>query len=71
MRYTRNISTWTAHIVDASRYGFTLCGQFYEKQGFLPAKDMESLRNKPKITCKRCLQLQVRKGKNDESSKTL
>jgi hypothetical protein len=57
MRYTRNIRTWISHIVDDSRYGFTLCGQCYEKDGFTPAKDMESLRNKPEINCKKCLKL--------------
>lgn len=57
MKYTRNVITWTTHIVDESRYGYTLCGQVYEKQGFSPAKEIERLRNKPTISCKKCLKL--------------
>jgi hypothetical protein len=52
LRYVKNISNWKVHIVDEKRIGLTLCGQFYNRVGFIQPIEVKE---DTKIDCKSCL----------------
>lgn len=52
MRYVKNITSRKVHIASEKRQGFTICGQYYARVGFIPPIE---IRRDTEINCKACL----------------